>query len=199
MEGFIGRFSDHQTFLLTTMVSRIDALTDIDAVQERTEEHLAPFADEVARLDEIPGIGPTAAAVIIAEISVDMTRFPTPARLSSWAKFAPASRNPPGARRPTAPPGTATVTWHGSAAKQQSTPDALTPSWASATNLSLPRPDTKRLRVDPELVTDPGTRPRTAHRVLAGVQSHPDSSLSQLLPPVQENVMQMYLRSESSG
>ena len=66
-------------------------------------------------------------------------------------------------------------------------------------NLSLRHPDTKRLRVDPELVTDPGTRPRTAHRVLAGVQSHPDSSLSQLLPPVQENVMQMYLRSESSG
>jgi hypothetical protein len=199
VEAFIGRFSDHHAFLLTTLLSRIDALTDIDAVQERTEDHLAPFADAVARLDEIPGIGPTAAAVIIAEISVDMTRFPTPGRLSSWAKFAPGVKESAGRKKGNGPPGTATVTWHGSAAKQQSTPDALTPSWASATNLSLPRPDTKRLRVDPELVTDPGTRPRTAHRVLAGVQSHPDSSLSQLLPPVQENVMQMYLRSESSG
>ena len=99
MEGFIGRFSDHQTFLLTTMVSRIDALTDIDAVQERTEEHLAPFAEEVARLDEIPGIGPTAAAVIIAEISVDMTRFPTPGCLSSWAKFAPGVKESAGRKK----------------------------------------------------------------------------------------------------
>ena len=55
----------------------------------RSGEHLAPFADAVARLDEIPGIGPTAAAIIIAEIGLDMTRFPTPAHLASWAKFAP--------------------------------------------------------------------------------------------------------------
>ena len=41
VEAFIGRFSDHHAFLLTTMLSRIDALTDIDAVQERTEDHLA--------------------------------------------------------------------------------------------------------------------------------------------------------------
>ena len=39
--------------------------------------------------NEIPGIGPTAAAVVIAEIGLDMSRFPTPAHLASWAKFAP--------------------------------------------------------------------------------------------------------------
>ena len=38
---------------------------------------------------QIPGIGPTTAAIIIAEIGLDMTRFPTPAHLTSWAKFAP--------------------------------------------------------------------------------------------------------------
>ena len=68
----------------------IDAVNaDIAAVDTQIGDHLAPFADAVARLDEIPGIGPTAAAVIIAEIGVDMTRFPTPAHLASWAKFAP--------------------------------------------------------------------------------------------------------------
>ena len=59
-------------------------------------DHLAPFADAVARLDEIPGIGPTAAAVIIAEIGVDMSRFPTPAHLASWAKFAPGIKSSAG-------------------------------------------------------------------------------------------------------
>jgi len=90
VEAFGGRFSDHHGFRLTPMLARIDALTiDIDAVQERTEPRTGPFRPAGGRLDEIPGIGPTAAAVIIAEIGVDMTRFPTPAHLSSWAKFAP--------------------------------------------------------------------------------------------------------------
>ena len=61
----------------------------IGLLDERIEAHLVPFADAVERLDEIPGIGPTAAAVIIAEIGVDMTRFPTAGHLCSWAKFAP--------------------------------------------------------------------------------------------------------------
>ena len=100
VEAFIGRFSDHHGFLLTTILARIDALSaDIDAVQQRTEQELAPFASAVARLDEIPGIGATAAAVIIAEIGVDMTRFPTPAHLSSWAKFAPGVKESAGRKK----------------------------------------------------------------------------------------------------
>jgi transposase len=60
---------------------------------------LAPFASAVARLDEIPGIGPTAAAVIMAEIGVDMTRFQTSAHLSSWAKFAPGVKESAGRKK----------------------------------------------------------------------------------------------------
>ncbi|MGH3697663.1 MAG: transposase [Pseudonocardiaceae bacterium] len=41
------------------------------------------------RLDEIPGIGPLAAQVIIAEVGLDMSRFPTPGHLVSWAKLCP--------------------------------------------------------------------------------------------------------------
>lgn len=36
-----------------------------------------------------PGSAPVAAAIIIAEIGLDMTRFPTAGHLCSWAKFAP--------------------------------------------------------------------------------------------------------------
>jgi transposase len=53
----------------------------------------------IARLDEIPGIGPVAAAVIIAEIGLDMTRFPTPAHLASWARFAPGVKESAGRKK----------------------------------------------------------------------------------------------------
>jgi len=41
------------------------------------------------RLDEIPGLGPLAVQAIIAEVGLDMTRFPTAAHLVSWAKLSP--------------------------------------------------------------------------------------------------------------
>jgi transposase len=86
----LGTFDDHHRFLLAQMLSRVDAAdVDIAAVDTQIEAQLAPFGDAVARLQEIPGMGPTAAAIIIAEIGVDMTQFPTAANLASWAKFAP--------------------------------------------------------------------------------------------------------------
>jgi len=89
-EALTGRFSDHHAFLLTQMLSRVDAITaDIATVQARIDTQIAPFDQAVTRLDEIPGIGVTAAQAIIAEIGLDMTRFPTPAHLASWARFAP--------------------------------------------------------------------------------------------------------------
>jgi transposase len=89
-EALTGRFTDHHAFLLTQMLHRVDAITaDIATVQDRIEVQIAPFASAVARLDEIPGVGITAAQTIIAEVGLDMSRFPTPAHLASWARFAP--------------------------------------------------------------------------------------------------------------
>ena len=41
------------------------------------------------RLDEIPGVGTGAAQTILAEVGLDMTRFPTAAHLVSWARLCP--------------------------------------------------------------------------------------------------------------
>jgi transposase len=89
-EAFNGHFAEHHRFLLARMLGRIDGIdADIAAVDEQIEAHLAPFAKAAARLDEIPGIGPIAAGAIIAEIGLDMSRFPTAGHLCSWAKFSP--------------------------------------------------------------------------------------------------------------
>jgi transposase len=89
-EAFVGRFTDHHAFLLRTMLARIDETSaDIAAIETRIEELIAPFAQAVARLDEITGVGVTAAHTMIAEIGLDMSRFPTAAHLCSWARFAP--------------------------------------------------------------------------------------------------------------
>ena len=49
----------------------------------------APVLPALARLDEIPGVGAKTAQVILAEIGLDMTRFPTAAHLVSWARLSP--------------------------------------------------------------------------------------------------------------
>ncbi|MDQ3275020.1 MAG: IS110 family transposase [Actinomycetota bacterium] len=89
-EAFVGHFTDHHAFLLRTMLARIDETSaDIAAVETKIEELIAPFVGSVEKLDEITGVGLTAAHVMIAEIGIDMTRFPTAAHLCSWARFAP--------------------------------------------------------------------------------------------------------------
>ena len=96
-QALTGHFTDHHAFLLGMMLDRVDALTgQIDALTARIEDAIAPLAAQVAQLDEIPGIGVTAAQEILAEIGADMTRFPTPGHLVSWAKFAPKARQSAG-------------------------------------------------------------------------------------------------------
>jgi transposase len=89
-EAFTGHFTEHHAFLLSTMLDRVDgAGADIARVDARIDELIAPFALAVDRLDEITGVGRIAALVAIAEIGLDMARFPTAGHLCSWAKFAP--------------------------------------------------------------------------------------------------------------
>jgi transposase len=65
----------------------------------KLQELIAPFAEAVDRLDEIPGVGQLAAHLLIAELGVDMTRFPTAGHLVSWAKFAPGVSESAGKRK----------------------------------------------------------------------------------------------------
>jgi transposase len=89
-QALTGRFTDHHAFLLSTMLRRIDGINaDIAELETQIEAVVAPFTAAVRRLDEVVGIGVTAASILICEIGVDMSRFPTAGHLTSWARVAP--------------------------------------------------------------------------------------------------------------
>lgn len=60
------------------------------------EQMVAPFSEPLRLLQSIPGIGERAAQVIISEIGVDMSRFPSAAHLASWAELCPGNNESAG-------------------------------------------------------------------------------------------------------
>jgi transposase len=97
-----GRLRAHHRVLLRQHLRVITTLRDsIAAVEEEIGAALAPFRAAVAHLVTIPGIGATAAHVLVAEIGVDMSRFPTVGHLISWAGLCPRLDESAGRRRST--------------------------------------------------------------------------------------------------
>jgi transposase len=95
-----GRVSDHHRLLLTTHLAHIDFLDEeIARLSAAIAERLRPFADELARLDTIPGVDRQTAEVLIAEIGTEMGRFPTPGHLASWAGMCPGNHESAGKRQ----------------------------------------------------------------------------------------------------
>lgn len=92
-----GRFGDHHALLARMHTDQIDHLTTmIQVLDRRIEEVVDPFAEQLRLLQSIPGIGERAAQVIISEIGVDMSRFPTAAHLASWAGLCPGNNESAG-------------------------------------------------------------------------------------------------------
>jgi transposase len=99
-EALTGHFDDHHGFLCQLMLERIDAATTkIDQVTAEIDRVIAPFAHQVAQLDAITGVGVVAAQELLAEIGVEMGRFPTAPHLVSWAKFAPIDHQSAGTKK----------------------------------------------------------------------------------------------------
>ena len=99
-DALAGRFRPHHAVLVSHLLAHIDYLEEsIGTLSEEITRVLAPFEAALARLDTIPGINRRTAEVLVAEIGVDMTAFPTAAHLASWAGLCPGNNESAGRHR----------------------------------------------------------------------------------------------------
>jgi transposase len=100
-EALEGNFSAHHAFMVGNILAHIDYLDEsIARFGAEIEWVIAPFfSEEVALLSTIPGVGRRTAETLIAEIGVDMSRFPSSAHLASWAGMCPGNDESAGKRR----------------------------------------------------------------------------------------------------
>lgn len=98
-KALTARFREHHAFLLERMLTHVEDLeADIAALSECIEAATGPFAGEIELLRTMPEVGQRSAEVILAEIGSDMSRFPTPGHLASWAGMCPGQRDSAGKR-----------------------------------------------------------------------------------------------------
>jgi transposase len=95
-----GRLDDTQRFLLSMQLRRVEDIEQlIEILDQRIAEKLAPYQAEMALLMQIPGVDWVVAAVLIAELGVDMSVFVSVHHLAAWAGLCPGSHESAGKRR----------------------------------------------------------------------------------------------------
>jgi transposase len=97
-----GPFGDHHAVMCRMHLDHIDHLSGVvDRLDAEIATVIRPFDSQLARLQTIPGVGRRVAEVVVAEIGVDMTRFPSAGHLSSWAGLCPGNNESAGKRKST--------------------------------------------------------------------------------------------------
>ncbi len=100
-EALAGRFGDHHAVACRRIIDHIDYIDlAIAGLTEQINFRLDPFAGALTILCSITGVSDITAQIMIAEMGVDMSRFPTAGHLCAWAGVAPASYESAGKRRP---------------------------------------------------------------------------------------------------
>lgn len=99
-EALRGLMGPHQRMLLQSHLRHLDFLDgEIAGLDAEVSSRMRPFEEALLRLDTIPGIGCRGGEQILAEIGLDMGRFPTAAHLASWARVCPGNHESAGKRK----------------------------------------------------------------------------------------------------
>ncbi len=95
-----GRLTEHHRFLLRLQIRRLDLLEgDIATVEVAIHQALVPYRRQHALLQQIPGVDWVLAAVIIADLGVDMSVFHSVEHLAAWSGVCPGNNESGGRRR----------------------------------------------------------------------------------------------------
>jgi transposase len=101
-DSLFGTLTDHQLFIIRQSWKHIESLEHLlRDIEERIDQLLQTYKQEMELLMTIPGVKKETAAVIIAEMGVDMGQFPTSQHLASWAGVAPGNHESAGKRKST--------------------------------------------------------------------------------------------------
>ena len=85
-----GRMTDHHRFLLSVQLHRLEAIDhDIELLDRRIAEKVAPYERQIALLIQIPGVDRLSAIAIVAEVGIDMSHWATAQKLAAWAGLCP--------------------------------------------------------------------------------------------------------------
>lgn len=95
-----GIMTEIQKQLLKCVIDHIDDMTKrIEDIDKLMKDYLSKYEKAIEKLDELPGIGRQSAETILAEIGLDMERFPSDAHISRWAGVAPGNNESAGRRK----------------------------------------------------------------------------------------------------
>ena len=97
-----GKLTLHERHFLKLQLSLLDELSaHLAKIEQSVAELSVKFKPEIDLLDTIPGIALTSATAIIAEVSTDMSKFPTAQHFCSWAGVVPGENKSAGKRKST--------------------------------------------------------------------------------------------------
>ena len=101
-QALTGRVQEHHRLILRELLGQIESLeasiARLNAAIEAECAKQAPFEAAVALLVTIPGIARATAEMIVSEIGVDMSRFPSANHLAAWGGVAPGNHESAGKR-----------------------------------------------------------------------------------------------------
>ncbi len=85
-----GRVTAHHRFMLRLHLDQVDALeAAIARIDQEVDGNVEPFRGAIEMLSTIPGLSSLSAEVIVSEIGINMSRFPTEGHLIFWAGLCP--------------------------------------------------------------------------------------------------------------